>query len=217
MTNKRFGGFWRRFWAWCIDEILLYLISLMLYLLGRLALGLGRVSLGGSFALGGLPEGMGRLMPLYTAFTLITAMVYFTWFHGSFGRTPGKRLLGLRVVQVSGDPMTLGVAFLRWVGTLVSGLVLGLGYLWVAFDGRKQGWHDKLAATLVVRTKNGYAAAAPPESPAGPPAPSMAAPAAMTMANPGESAESGAAPPDLPGQEAEPADGAKNQADLLPR
>ncbi len=50
--------------------------------------------------------------------------------------------------------MTFGVAFLRWVGSLISGLFLWLGYLWIAIDGRKQGWHDKIAATLVVRAEN---------------------------------------------------------------
>ena len=46
--------------------------------------------------------------------------------------------------------MTLGIAFLRWVGAIVSGLVFMLGFVWIAFDGRKQGWHDKIAATLVI-------------------------------------------------------------------
>jgi hypothetical protein len=78
-------------------------------------------------------------------------MIYFTWFHGSVGQTPGKMMLGLRVFQASGVKMTFGVAFLRWVGSLISGLFLWLGYLWIAVDGRKQGWHDKIAATLVAR------------------------------------------------------------------
>ena len=162
MADKRFGGFWRRLWAFCIDQVLLYLVSLILYLIGLLALGLGHVSFGGASALGGLSGEMSLFKAIYLGATVITAMAYFTWFHGIFGQTPGKMLLGLKVIQVSGDRMTLGAAFLRWVGTLVSGLVLGLGYLWVAFDGRKQGWHDKIAATLVIRTGNKYAAATDP-------------------------------------------------------
>ncbi len=94
----------------------------------------------------------------------ITDMIYFIWFHGSVGQTPGKMLLGLRVIQASGEKMTFGVAFLRWVGTLVSGLFLSLGYLWIAIDGKKQGWHDKIAATLVIRTASESGPASPTHS-----------------------------------------------------
>ena len=50
--------------------------------------------------------------------------------------------------------MTLSIAFLRWVGSLVSGIFLFLGFIWITVDSRKQGWHDKIAATLVVRVGN---------------------------------------------------------------
>ena len=100
-----------------------------------------------------MTHGMGVFGLLYLAASLLAGMTYFTWFHGIGGRTPGKILLGLRVIQASGDPMTPGVAFLRWVGYLISGPVFCLGFLWVAFDGRKQGWHDKIAATLVIRER----------------------------------------------------------------
>ncbi|MDD1697770.1 MAG: RDD family protein, partial [Methanoregula sp.] len=59
-------------------------------------------------------------------------------------------ILGLQVIQSSGEKMTPGLAFLRWVGYLFSGLILNLGFLWIVFDKRKQGWHDKIAGTLVI-------------------------------------------------------------------
>jgi uncharacterized RDD family membrane protein YckC len=96
---------------------------------------------------------MGVFPVVYVVTTIITGMGYFTWFHGAAGQTPGKMLLGLRVIQTSGVRMTFGVAFLRCVGYLISGLFFWLGFLWIAFDGRKQGWHDKIAATLVVRVR----------------------------------------------------------------
>jgi uncharacterized RDD family membrane protein YckC len=43
------------------------------------------------------------------------------------------------------------IALLRYVGLVISFAVILLGVIWVAFDGRKQGWHDKIASTLVVR------------------------------------------------------------------
>ena len=78
-------------------------------------------------------------------------MAYFTYFHGTVGQTPGKMVVGIKVVRVGGGNMTLGIAFLRWVGHLISGAVFYLGYLWVLIDARKQSWHDKIAGTFVVR------------------------------------------------------------------
>ena len=154
MTGRRYGGFWRRSFALLIDKVILYFVSLILFLIGLLALGLKGDMMGRVLA---SPEdithGMGVFGLLYIAASLLAGMTYFTWFHGIGGRTPGKILLGLRVIQASGDPMTPGVAFLRWVGYLISGPVFCLGFLWIAFDGRKQGWHDKIAATLVIRER----------------------------------------------------------------
>lgn len=154
MAGRRYGGFWRRSFAFLIDEVILYFISMILFLIGLLALGLkGNVMERVMASPEDMTHGMGLFGLLYLAASLLAGMTYFTWFHGVGGRTPGKILLGLRVIQASGDPMTPGVAFLRWVGYLISGPVFCLGFLWIAFDGRKQGWHDKIAATLVVRER----------------------------------------------------------------
>jgi uncharacterized RDD family membrane protein YckC len=59
-------------------------------------------------------------------------------------------LLKLKVIRTTGRNLSFGCAFLRFIGYLISGIVLFLGFIWAAFDGRKQGWHDKLAGTLVV-------------------------------------------------------------------
>jgi uncharacterized RDD family membrane protein YckC len=162
MTDRRYGGFWRRLVAYAIDKIILYLISLFLLLTGLFALGRGGISLGRIVATGDLPRGMGFFAVAYLVAMFITDMIYFTWFHGSVGQTPGKMILGLRVVTAPGAKMTFGVAFLRWVGALISGLFLSLGYLWIAFDGKKQGWHDKIAVTLVTRTATEPDPASPP-------------------------------------------------------
>ena len=162
MTDRLYGGFWRRLVAYAIDKIILYFISLFLFLTALLSLGLsGGVSLGSIAATGDLPRGMGFYFVVYATATFITDMIYYIWFHGSVGQTPGKMLLGLRVIQASGEKMTFGVAFLRWVGTIASSLFLLLGYLWVAIDGKKQGWHDKIAATAVIRTASEPGPASP--------------------------------------------------------
>jgi uncharacterized RDD family membrane protein YckC len=68
--------------------------------------------------------------------------------------TPGKMMVSARVVDaVTGKTMTPGQSIGRYLGYFVSALPLGLGLLWVAWDPKKQGWHDKLAGTVVVRAK----------------------------------------------------------------
>jgi uncharacterized RDD family membrane protein YckC len=154
MTGRRYGGFWRRSFAFLIDKVILYFVSMLLFLIGLLALGLrGEMFCRIPASPEDMTHGMGAFALLYLAAALLAGTAYFTWFHWIGGRTPGKMLLGLRVIQVSGDPMTPGVAFLRWVGYLISGPLFCLGFLWIAFDGRKQGWHDKIAATLVIRER----------------------------------------------------------------
>jgi uncharacterized RDD family membrane protein YckC len=83
---------------------------------------------------------------------LLVGWVYHVLFIGLKGATPGKMLLGMKVVDQNGHQPSIGTAFVREVpGKIVSGIVLGLGYIWAAFDARKQGWHDKMAGTHVVR------------------------------------------------------------------
>jgi uncharacterized RDD family membrane protein YckC len=65
--------------------------------------------------------------------------------------TPGKMVVSAKVVDAkTGGTLSVGQSIGRYLGYFVSALPLGLGILWVAFDPRKQGWHDKLAGTLVV-------------------------------------------------------------------
>ena len=68
--------------------------------------------------------------------------------------TPGKIAIGARIVdaRTGGRPST-GQLIGRYFAYYVSMLPLMLGFIWVAFDARKQGWHDKLANTVVVRPK----------------------------------------------------------------
>jgi uncharacterized RDD family membrane protein YckC len=68
--------------------------------------------------------------------------------------TPGKMVLSARVVDAkTGNTMTVGQSIGRYLGYFVSTIPLGLGLIWVAFDPKKQGWHDKLAGTIVIRPK----------------------------------------------------------------
>ena len=69
--------------------------------------------------------------------------------------TPGKMALSLRILDAAtGSKPSSGQFVGRYFAYLVSMLPLFLGLIWVAFDKRKQGWHDKLAGTVVVKAKN---------------------------------------------------------------
>jgi uncharacterized RDD family membrane protein YckC len=78
--------------------------------------------------------------------------VYYVYFTAFGGQTPGKMALRIKVVRTDSSSLTLGRAFYREViGKFVSGIILGIGYLMVAFDDKKQGLHDRMADTYVVR------------------------------------------------------------------
>jgi uncharacterized RDD family membrane protein YckC len=80
---------------------------------------------------------------------LIVLTTYHTAFTALFGRTPGKILMGLRVVCLDGHPLNTWRSLVRTVAYALSA-ILFLGFLWIAIDDRRQGWHDKVARTVVV-------------------------------------------------------------------
>jgi uncharacterized RDD family membrane protein YckC len=86
---------------------------------------------------------------------LATSTLYYIYFlTNRDGQTPGKAAVGIRIVKLDGTRLTAWDAILRNViGYTISSLIFFLGYLWILFDDRKQGWHDKLARTVVVRVR----------------------------------------------------------------
>lgn len=67
------------------------------------------------------------------------------------GQTLGKKLMKIKVVREDGQKLDYATAVVRYLGYILSALALCLGYLWVLWDEKKQGWHDKIAKTLVVK------------------------------------------------------------------
>lgn len=83
---------------------------------------------------------------------LLIDLVYFVGFWAWRGQSPGMIPFNMRVVLAAdGGKIDVVRALLRYVGLIISFVVLLLGVIWVAFDRRKQGWHDKIAGTVVVR------------------------------------------------------------------
>ena len=86
----------------------------------------------------------------------LLGIIYFTYFWSANspwpGQTVGDKLLNLRVIRTDGTDLTIAQALIRYVGLFISIIVIFIGVIWVAFDPNKQGWHDKIAGTYVVKT-----------------------------------------------------------------
>jgi uncharacterized RDD family membrane protein YckC len=150
-AGYQFAGFWRRLVAYLIDDALLTGLYYCLEgfgVINVIAHAMGYVA-GRYFRTVGPPPAV----PLLSGLLLLVDIVYRVGFWTWRGQTPGKMLLGIKIVKTDGTPVTFGKALVRYVGTWISGLALCLGYLWVGFDSRKQGWHDKIAGTYVVRAQ----------------------------------------------------------------
>ena len=135
----QYVGFWARGIAFLVDSILLSLITLPI----------------GWFVYGSVDndfeEHLSGSSNLLISVVLPAVLLLVFWTQRQ--STPGKMMLGARIVDANtgGEPDT-GQWVLRYLGYYVSLFALGLGYLWIAFDPRKQGWHDKIAGTVVVRS-----------------------------------------------------------------
>jgi uncharacterized RDD family membrane protein YckC len=120
------SGFWRRFGAVFIDGILLSIVTGILIAILKGA---------GGYAIG-----------------VIVAVSYYTYFEGGpTGQTLGKRALGIRVIDFdSGGSIGYSRAAIRYVTSILSALIIYIGYLWMLWDREKQCWHDKTANSVVV-------------------------------------------------------------------
>lgn len=132
----KYAGFWIRFVAYLIDTIMLGIV------LGVILMLTGQISTSSNTT---LPTAVGIM-------SAILIWAYFVILDVCCGATLGKMVFGLKVVDTSGTKLSWGKAILREVvGKIVSSIVIDLGYLWVAFDPNKQGWHDKIAQTFVIK------------------------------------------------------------------
>jgi uncharacterized RDD family membrane protein YckC len=140
-SNLEYVGFWARVGASLIDTVLLLIILLpVIYMVYGPAYWTS-----GSFIQGPLDFLINYVLPA-------VAIIAF-WIARQ--ATPGKMAIGAKIVDAkTGNPASTGQLVGRYLGYYVSSIPLFLGIFWVAFDDKKQGWHDKLAGTVVVRAKN---------------------------------------------------------------
>jgi len=145
-TTIKVFGFGRRLAAMCIDGLFVTFVSMLLlvviYMLKMLW----------SFIIKAEPKWIdtiiGYLLVVVPVF--LVSILYFAAYWRRSGQTYGNSVMGIKVVTADGNPPTKRKALLRYLGYIISAFPFSLGFLWVAIDKKRQGWHDKIACTFVV-------------------------------------------------------------------
>lgn len=138
MENQVYAGFWIRLGAALIDTVILVVVLSVLLTLIYGTQYWTQLS---------EPKGVWDILLQYIAPIVITV-----WFWTKYLGTPGKMALRLRVVDAhTGQAISTGKAVGRYLAYYVSALPFMLGFIWIGIDKKKQGFHDKLAGTVVLR------------------------------------------------------------------
>ncbi len=141
--HTHYAGFWRRVAASLIDTVLFVALvtPLMLYL--------ASIGIVDEWSSGRLLDPQGQSVSDLVIQIAVVVITVFFWVR--FRGTPGKLLMGCHVISLrTGEAIGWGQALVRYLAYFVSILPLMLGILWVGWDRRKQGFHDKIARTVVV-------------------------------------------------------------------
>ena len=161
-----YAGFWIRVAAYIIDYIILtILIGVLFFILTAIGVidfsGMMEIATDPSVQAGGEPDpeavmaatqGMMRGMGILYLISFLLIWLYEALLTSSaMQATPGKMVFGLRVTTVDGERIGFGRATGRFFGKIVSGAIAYIGFIMVGFTERKQGLHDMMASTLVVR------------------------------------------------------------------
>jgi uncharacterized RDD family membrane protein YckC len=148
-----YAGFWWRSGAIIIDLAFLWGINYLMNHLWNLAAGLPWSGITQEMIDTGITTAPLWWLRLIVFF--IVQVGYFVCFWVWRGQTPGKWIMRLKITKIDASPITWGTALLRYGGYVISLVLLFMGFFWVAFDNRRQGFHDKIAETFVVRIPTG--------------------------------------------------------------
>jgi uncharacterized RDD family membrane protein YckC len=156
-----YGGFWIRVLAYIIDRVIVGALLSPVYLIlaMRLARALNMMSRNNTF----------EFVPIFHFVAIIGLVAFIVqWLYealmtsSSWQATFGKRIVNLKVTDEAGNRISFERATGRFFAKILSSLILGIGYLMVAFTRRKQGLHDIVAGTLVQKTDIVIAPITPP-------------------------------------------------------
>jgi uncharacterized RDD family membrane protein YckC len=141
-----YAGFWRRVAAYLIDFVLITIGLFVIFLVIGIFIGIALLSTGQDNT-----TNAGLTLAVYLI-AIVLNWVYFAGLESSsWQATVGKRAMNLLVTDVYGRRISFGRATGRYFAKILSGFTLLIGYLMIAFTPRKQGLHDMVAGTLVVR------------------------------------------------------------------
>jgi uncharacterized RDD family membrane protein YckC len=152
--QKSYAGFWIRLAARLVDGLIVgiplsVIFFILLALAGGLASSTSNSSQNTQSATGVVLSGV---FILFYLLVLVATIGYQVYFWGTSGSTLGMRLFKLQVVDaITGGPIGIPRAVVRWLMTIVNSWACYIGWIWVAFDPRKQGWHDKVANSVVLQ------------------------------------------------------------------
>ena len=153
--QPRYAGFWIRLVARLIDGLIVgipfgILFGVFFVIGGLVSNNTSSSSQDSQNAAAAAVFGGGFLL-LYLV-VLVVQVGYWIYFWGTSGATLGMRLLHLKVVDAdTGGPIGYARATVRFLMTIVNSWACYIGWIWVAFDPRKQGWHDKVANSVVLQ------------------------------------------------------------------
>jgi uncharacterized RDD family membrane protein YckC len=139
-----YAGFWVRLWAWIIDSIIVLLVTApaLIFIYGWEYYDFDDETYG--FIAGPADILISFGVPFFAT----------VWMWTKYKATPGKMLFSLKIVKAdTGAALTLKESVVRYFAYFAAAIPLCIGFFWVAFDSKKQGWHDKIAGTVVVRSK----------------------------------------------------------------
>lgn len=140
----RYAGFWIRFVAYLIDVVPIGIVASLLNL--PTGGGIHCVTVNGVYSCTGGTGSVGW----WIGVGVLGVYWVLTW--TMLGASLGQKALGLSVVDAAtGEGIDVSKAVLRYVGFMISAFALLIGLIWAGFDPHKQGWHDKIAGTFVVR------------------------------------------------------------------
>ncbi|PSO47904.1 MAG: hypothetical protein BRC32_03545, partial [Actinobacteria bacterium QS_8_72_14] len=142
--RRQLAGFWLRAVAVLVDAVVALVVFATLVLLTRPVL---------ETLLGEAPA-TGMVVGIAVGLLAVASLLYDVLMTAGAGGTLGKRATGVEVRAGDGHRLETGRALGRSLGRLLSTVVVLLGLLWVAGDPRKQGWHDKLTQTVVVKRRH---------------------------------------------------------------
>ncbi len=140
-----YAGFWIRFASYLIDVIPIWIVVGII----DASAGVGTTCSSNGNGVTVCTNGV-VIVGSWVAWLVLGVYWVLTW--SLLGASLGQKALGMRVVNAAnGQRIDIGKAVLRYVGFVISAIPLTLGLIWAGFDARKQGWHDKIAGTFVVR------------------------------------------------------------------